>query len=536
MVFSTDLPRLSLALALSALVTAQPALAQEVTLKGIDSPLNITGTLLSASDGRFVVRTIIGEFDIEQSQVTCEGDACPQVREIENDLHLGGGGDVGEALIPILTEGFASTLDAETVLLDSFGNPLKEAVAEFGESGEMKIEIVDYEGEVLANFGIIEVDGQEAYEALVSGEAPIIFTDVPASRKERDFVKDAGVGDLTTAEQNQVIAVAGLAVVVNPKNTIGAVTIEQVADIFAGKITDWAELGGQPGPINLYSYDTESGKFHTISELLLEPLDYTLSPDANIVRNTSELTAAITRDEAGFGLVDFNSRRGTRPLPLINECDMTFYVSPFNIKTEEYPLSYRVHNYSRPDLEGFARDFQDYLYGPDLDGLVSKAGLVDLSVATEIQVDAAERVAVAAAQATDTYERGFMETLMQRQNQYERLSTTFRFAPGSNELDVKSMRDLSRMASYLTVRQPAEVLVVGFTDNKGSFDANLLVAEERANQVVDHIRNHAVEMQEGIDIAGIEFVAMGFGQLSPAACNSTPRGRATNRRVEIWVR
>ena len=46
MAFSNTLPRLSLALALSALVTAQPALAQDVTLKGIDSPLNITGTLL----------------------------------------------------------------------------------------------------------------------------------------------------------------------------------------------------------------------------------------------------------------------------------------------------------------------------------------------------------------------------------------------------------------------------------------------------------------------------------------------------------
>ncbi len=233
MAISFHLPRFSLALAVSALALASPAVAQEVTLKGIDSPLNITGTLLSAAAGRFVVRTAIGEFEIEQALVTCEGEACPQVRDIVYDLNLAGEGDVAEVLIPILAEGFASTLDAETILLDANGNPLdaETAVAELGEGGKIDIEIVDYDGEELANFGIVEAEGQPAYEMLVSGEAPIFFSDSRANRRERDFVKDNGAGDLNAYEQDHVIAVEGFAVVVNPKNALGAVTVQQVADV-----------------------------------------------------------------------------------------------------------------------------------------------------------------------------------------------------------------------------------------------------------------------------------------------------------------
>lgn len=534
MAFSSKLSRISLLMALSAFGLAQPATAQEVILKGKDSQLNISGTLLSSSGGKFVVRTAIGEFEIEQSLVNCEGEGCPQVRDITYDLNLAGAGDIAVVLLPIIAEGFASTLDGETVLLDANGNEIDEedAALNLGEGGKIDIEIVDYDGEEIANFGILQAEGRGAFEMLVSGDAPIVFTNDRATRKDRDFVEEGGGGKLDSYEQDHVIAVEGFAVVVNPKNNVAAISVEQAAQVMAGRITDWSELGGTPGPITLYSYDEDFELFHAIEGLLLEPYDYKLSPEADIVRNSGELSAAVMRNEAAFGIIDFHSKRGARAVPVMNDCQMTYYISPFSIKTEEYPLSHRVHTYSRPDLTGYAKDLVDYIGGPDLDGLVSKAGFVDLSVVADIQLDAAERVANIAAASEDAYERGFMETLMARQNETQRLSTTFRFAPGSNELDAKSQRDLPRMYEYLHENKPNEVFVVGFTDNKGSFDANILVAEQRAQEVIDQIRN----ANDVHDLDDVTFTPMGFGELGPVACNSDARGRATNRRVEIWVK
>lgn len=533
MSFSLLPSRKAMAILALALGIAGPALGQEVVLKGINSQLNISGKLLSSAGGKFVVKTAIGEFEIEQSLVTCEGDGCPQIREIDFDLNIVGEGDIAEILLPIIAEGYASTLDAETILLDVDGNPLDAETAEanLGSVGKIGIQIVDYEGEELAKFGIVEAEGTAAYELFASGEASILFVDERANKKQRDFVAQAGGGDLTSIEQDHVIAVEGYAVVVNPKNTVGAISLDQVADIMAGRITDWSELGGAAGQINVYSLDSESEASHTIYEMVLEDKGYTLTPEVNIMRNTRELTAAMMRDEGGFGLVNFSSRRETRTLPVSNECEMTFYVSSFSIKTEEYPLSHRIHAYIRPELEGHAAAFRDYIDGPDLDGLVSKAGFVDLSVVADMQLDAAERVAAAARAATDPYEKGFMETLMQKQGEFERLSTTFRFAPGSGDLDTKGARDLARLIAYLAERNPGEVMVVGFTDGKGTFDANMLVGEKRAAETLEKILAAA-----GGALEGIAFSSRGYGELSPVACNGSARGRATNRRVEIWIR
>ncbi len=518
----------------TALANLTPAFAQEVVLTGTDSQLKITGTLISADGGMFVVKTVIGEFELEQSLVTCEGPGCPQIREITADLNVAGEGDIAEVLFPIIAEGFASTLNAETMLLDANGNPMDgEALADLGAANKFAIEIVSFEGEEIANFGVVEATGMTAYEMLVSGETPIIFRDQRANKKERDFVEEAGIGQLDSYEQDRVIAVQGFAVVVNPNNPVGAISIEQLAQVMAGQITDWSELGGTAGPIDIYSYDPESETFAAYNEMILEPFELTLSPDANIVRDARELTTIMMSDEAGIGLVNYNSRRETRTLPLTSECGITTDISQFSIKTEEYPLNHRVHVYSRPDVSGYAADLLAYIDGPALDGLVAQAGFVDLGVVADVQVAAAERTAAMAAEATDAYEKGFMDTLVQNQGSYERLSTTFRFAPGTDDLDAKGTRDLARLVGFLRDRKPAEVVIVGFTDGKGTFDANLIASESRAAGVLGQVVAEATA--EG-GMEGTAFTSMGFGELSPVGCNSTPQGRAKNRRVEIWIK
>ncbi|MGD8110922.1 phosphate ABC transporter substrate-binding protein [Vibrio sp. TRT 17S01] len=57
----------------------------------------------------------------------------------------------------------------------------------------------------------------------------------------------------------EVIARDGIAVVVNPKNTLKALTAEQVTAIYKGEITNWKNVGGQDKPIVAITRDTASG-------------------------------------------------------------------------------------------------------------------------------------------------------------------------------------------------------------------------------------------------------------------------------------
>lgn len=81
------------------------------------------------------------------------------------------------------------------------------------------------------NIEVQQSDSSTGVKAAVSGICDIGM----ASRELKQSELDAGV-------RNTVIAVDGIAVIVNKDNGIGALSREQVADIFMGKITEWNKL------------------------------------------------------------------------------------------------------------------------------------------------------------------------------------------------------------------------------------------------------------------------------------------------------
>jgi len=112
----------------------------------------------------------------------------------------------------------------------------------------------------------------------------------------------------------------------------------------------------------------------------------------------------------------------------------------------------------------------------------------------------------------------------------ERLSITYRFALGSEELDTKARQDIQRLARYLQKnRTPPRVLLAGFTDDIGSASANLELARKRA----DAVRRELVAL--GAQRYARDVQVDGFGKVLPVACNDTELGRQKNRRVEVFL-
>lgn len=83
-----------------------------------------------------------------------------------------------------------------------------------------------------------------------------------SSRSLKDDEKAAGLTET-------VLAYDGIAVIVHPDNPITDLTIEQIADIYTGEITNWAEVGGDDGEIVLIGREANSGTrdgFETITD------------------------------------------------------------------------------------------------------------------------------------------------------------------------------------------------------------------------------------------------------------------------------
>lgn len=56
-----------------------------------------------------------------------------------------------------------------------------------------------------------------------------------------------------------VLAIDGIAIIVNPENTVTDLTIEQIADIYTGTITNWSEVGGPDAEIVIIGREAASG-------------------------------------------------------------------------------------------------------------------------------------------------------------------------------------------------------------------------------------------------------------------------------------
>ena len=100
------------------------------------------------------------------------------------------------------------------------------------------------------------------------------------------------------------------------------------------------------------------------------------------------------------------------------------------------------------------------------------------------------------------------------------------FETGKSEIKGESTDALKNIAEYLNANVDKQYLIVGHTDNVGDFEANIKLSTERANAVVN-------ELIVKYSVNKAQLKPYGVGSVSPVALNSTDKGKAKNRRVEI---
>lgn len=94
-------------------------------------------------------------------------------------------------------------------------------------------------------------------EAVLGGTADI----GNSSRNLKDEEKAKGAAE-------NIVAIDGIAVVVDPANTVGDLTKQQLSDIYEGKVTNWKDVGGNDAPIVVVGRESGSGTRSAFEELL----------------------------------------------------------------------------------------------------------------------------------------------------------------------------------------------------------------------------------------------------------------------------
>ena len=262
-----------------------------------------------------------------------------------------------------------------------------------------------------------------------------------------------------------------------------------LAAVFAGRITNWSELGGPDAPISLHLRNADSGLAQAAVDKLLLPL------------------------EQGVGA------RAARQ----------------TIKTEDYPLTAPMFLYiPARRLPRLAREFLFYTQSTPAQIVIRRAGFVDLAPEAIPIAAQGDRFVNAIAQAGRETLLEELQRMVAVLGPMQRLSTTFRFEAGSTRLDAQSRSNVDQLARRLDegVYDGRKLVFVGFSDGDGAAGKNQLIAERRA----DAVRQAVVNAAETADFTQIEITTDAFGEAMPMACDDSEWGRQVNRRVEVWVR
>jgi outer membrane protein OmpA-like peptidoglycan-associated protein len=101
------------------------------------------------------------------------------------------------------------------------------------------------------------------------------------------------------------------------------------------------------------------------------------------------------------------------------------------------------------------------------------------------------------------------------------------FSSGQAVIQSSSYKMLNELSDYLVRKKTMKIRVEGHTDDAGSDASNQELSTKRAKAVRQYL------IKKGVSADRIS--ALGFGEVHPIADNTTPQGRALNRRTEIHV-
>lgn len=490
----------------------------EVVLTSKDGQSSLRGEISSFEDGIYTIETSIGALLVDASLVVCEGLECPDYQPLDQLVRIAGPRALVSGLVPPLIDAYA--LDANATSRDT-GQSTDDGQTTELTSGSDR----------LVTFETSAANIDAAFEALLEGEVEIVVSDRRITDQEIDRFLDAGLGDLSSSRREAIVALDAVAPITGDGAPVDRLNFAQLAAIFSGEVTNWAAVGGDDAPINVYLPDDGGTLATGFEQTYLEPEFLSLTDSAERLPSTQAVLQAVAADPNGVGLATtFDAK-----LSLNAECGMPVRQNAFAVKSEDYPLTRRIYMYTSGsgDLPTRAAGLIETAQTVAASEALEPLGFYGLATSSAGIGAHGEQLAHAI---TDPSQSGNLAALRNFTGEVlaaDRLSVTFRFGRGSSQLDNRATADAARLAEQLLAQDLAgrEILLIGFTDSIGRDDVNQLLSVRRAQQVLDTI---AASAEEGLDLSAVR--TLGYGSAFPVACNTTEAGRQMNRRVEVWVR
>jgi phosphate transport system substrate-binding protein len=207
--------------------------------------------------------------------------------------------------------------------------------------------------------------------------------DIKDSEKTQIEKSGATLKELTVARDAVVVGV-------NPANAVKSLTIDQLADIYTGKVTDWGQVGGKPGKIVAVSRDRSSGTHVFFLEHVLQrggkDKEAQYATSVLLLPSSKAIVDEVAKNPNAIGYfgLGYEDPAKTRALEVAAKTgDKAIAPSLDTVVSGTYPISRPLHFYAAGDPAGLAKDFLDFTLSADGQKLVEEQGFVPLGEAAK---------------------------------------------------------------------------------------------------------------------------------------------------------
>jgi len=216
------------------------------------------------------------------------------------------------------------------------------------------------------NITVSESGSGNGAKGIINGTCDVGTMSRPMKKSEKEAANGAGILPI-----EHIVAMDGIAMVVHESNPVQGLTIEQIRDIYTGKIANWKELGGPDLPIVVISRDTNSGTYETFESLVMK--NAKIAGKTEYVGSNGAIRQRVMSTQGAIGYVGLAFREGVKPVK-VNGSEAT----PETVAAMTYPIARPLYMYTngRPKQDTPLHDFITLSDSPEGKKIIEDTGFV----------------------------------------------------------------------------------------------------------------------------------------------------------------
>lgn len=213
--------------------------------------------------------------------------------------------------------------------------------------------------------------------SLINGTVDIANASRQIKQEEIDDAKSNGIEPV-----EHIIARDAIAVIVNPENSVNQLTLQQISDIYSGKITNWTEVGGDDRPIVKLSRETNSGTHVYFLETVLRlgnSEDETLfSMDTLLLPSSEGIVAEVRQNPNAIGYDGLGYVPEDLKMIAIAKEEGGAYVLPSiaTVNDKTYPIARDLYMYTNGEPTGVIQEYLEWILSTEAQEIVAELGFV----------------------------------------------------------------------------------------------------------------------------------------------------------------